>query len=260
MTMNISEDYLFEHLKTVQHFHAGPTGLATMSALCRFAQESAGCHAEALGFGSMKLARRNIAWVLREQAMDVRRFPALGEPLRVRTWPTRAERILCHRDFAVLDGQGHVVALGTSAWFGVDLATRRPCKAESFFSLPWHLLPAPAFEEPLPGLEAPEGDGLCEVRTARASDIDALGHMNNLRYVDWIADHLAGAGGGTGSLRRLRIRYAREVVAGERIVIRHDRNGDGDVRVVMTGEDHGREVCLARVTVEPAADGGLSGC
>ena len=248
--MSMSETYLFEHAKTVQHFHAGPSGLATMSALCRFAQESAGCHAERLGFGSMSLARRNIAWVLREQAMDVRRFPALGETLRIRTWPTRAERVLCHRDFAMVDGQDNVVALGTSAWFGVDLATRRPCKAESFFSLPWDLLPSPAFDDPLPGLEAPKEETARQVRTARGSDIDALGHMSNLRYVDWIADYLAGAGLAGRGVRRLRIRYAREVVADERVIIRHDLNGGGDMRIVMTGEEHGREVCLARVTAQ----------
>ena len=247
--MNMSETYLFEHAKTVHHFHAGPSRLATMTALCRFAQESAGCHAERLGFGSMSLASRNMAWVLREQTMDVRRFPALGETLRIRTWPTRAERVLCHRDYAMVDGQDNIVALGTSAWFGVDLATRRPCKSESFFSLPWDRLPAPAFDGPLPGLKAPEGETVRQVRTARSSDIDALGHMNNLRYVDWIADHLAGAGHEGCVVRRLRIRYAREVVADERIVIRHDLDDGGDMRIVMTGEEHGREVCLARVTV-----------
>jgi len=149
----------------------------------------------------------------------------------------------------MVDGEDNIVALGTSAWFGVDLATRRPCKAESFFSLPWDLVPAPAFDGPLPGLEAPEGENARQVRTARSSDMDALGHMNNLRYVDWIADYLAGAGHEGSVLQRVRIRYAREVVAGERVVIGHDLVG-GDMRIVMTGEDHGREVCLARVTAQ----------
>jgi len=250
--MNASETYLFEHEKTVQHFHTGPAGVATISALCRFAQESAGCHAERLGFGSMSLASRNIAWVLREQTMHVLRFPALGETLKIRTWPTRAERLLCHRDYSIVDSEGRVAALGTSAWFGVDLSTRRPCKAESFFFLPWELVPAPAFHEPLPELEAPEGELVREIRTVRASDIDALGHMNNLRYLDWIADHLTHAGHDGRSPQMVRIRYAREVVAGDRLVVRHDRNGNGDMRIAMTGEEHGREVCLARVT--PAAD------
>lgn len=248
--MDTPERYLFEHEKTVQHYHSGPTGHATISALCRFAQESAGCHAERLGFGSMSLAQRGIAWVLREQAMQVQRFPMLGETLRVSTWPTRTERILCHRDYRILDREGRVLALGTSAWFGLDLQTRRPCKAESFFALPGDLLPAPVFDRPLPEIEGPEQVDAAEIRTVRASDVDALGHMNNLRYVDWITDHLARFIADGRVPGCISIRYAREVVAGDRLLVRHDEDGTGNVRVAMLGEEHGREACVARVILE----------
>lgn len=245
--MTTSDSFLFEQDKTVQLYHTGPAGECTITSLCRFAQESAGRHAERLGFGMTRLGRLGIAWVLREQAMQVLRFPVLGETLRVQTWPTHAERLLCHRDFRILDGEGRVVALGTSAWFGLDLESRRPRKAESFFSLPWELLPAPAFGEPLPELEAPAETGPSESRVVRVSDIDALGHMNNLRYVDWVADHLELFGIGGRCARFVRIRHAREVMAGDGVVIRHEADGQGGVRVAMSGEEHGREVCLARV-------------
>jgi acyl-ACP thioesterase len=250
--MNSTDRYLFEYGTTVQLFHTDATGVATISALCRFAQQSAGHHAEALGFGMAALGSRGIAWVLREQAMRVVRFPAMGEGLRVQTWPTRAERLLCHRDYRIFDYQGRTVALGTSAWFGLDLDSRRPCRADSFFALPWEALPAPAFSDPLPELEQPGETGATETRTVRVSDIDALGHMNNLRYVDWIADHLALCGGGN-CLRFVRIRHAREVVAGDTVLIRHEADGAGGVKVAMSGEDHGREVCLARVEAGTAA-------
>jgi acyl-ACP thioesterase len=244
--MNTPGRYVFEHETTVQLFHTGAAGVSTISALCRFAQESAGYHAEALGFGMTALASRGIAWVLREQAMRVVRFPAMGERLRVQTWPTHAERLLCHRDYRILDDLGRTAALGTSAWFGLDLESRRPRRADSFFALPWEALPAPAFAGPLPELEAPGESGATETRTVRASDIDALGHMNNLRYVDWIADHLELHGGGS-CLRFVRIRHSREVVAGDAVLVSHEADGLGGVKVVMTGAGHGREVCLARV-------------
>ena len=244
--MNTPGRYVFEHETTVQLFHTGPAGVSTISALCRFAQESAGLHAEALGFGMTALGSRGIAWVLREQARRVVRFPAMGERIRVRTWPTHAERLLCHRDYSILDGEGMTLALGTSAWFGLDLDSRRPRRADSFFALPWDVLPAPAFADPLPALEPLAEAGAAETRTVRASDIDALGHMNNLRYVDWVADHLD-QHGAANCLRFVRIRHSREVVAGEAVRIRHEADGNGGVKVAMTGADHGREVCLARV-------------
>lgn len=257
--METSRGYLFEHPKTVQHFHTGPDGRATVSALCRFAQESAGCHAELLGFGGMRLGRLGIAWVLREQTMLVLEQPSLGQSLRVCTWPTGSERVLCHRDYRILDGEGRVMALGTSSWFGLDLGTRRPRRADSFFSLPMEMLPPPVFENPLPELDAPEERAASETRTVRASDIDALGHMNNLRYVDWVADHLARFGRLESSPRCVRIRYAREVAAGDRVVVRHDLDANGDVRVAMYGEEHGREVCVARLVLNGTGPDGPRG-
>ena len=47
---------------------------------------------------------------------------------------------------------------------------RFPRKAESFFSLPWALLPAPAFGEPLPELEAPAETAPSESRVVRIDE------------------------------------------------------------------------------------------
>lgn len=240
---------IFEMARKVNLFHTNADGLATMTALCLFAQESAGDHAELLGFGMERLAEQKIAWVLREQAMNVFRFPALGEELRIITWPTRAERILCYRDYRILDFEGGLVALGTSAWFGLDLEARRPRKADSFFCPDWELVPKPAFVQPLPDLEMPSDPCQAEGRTVRASDVDALGHMNNLRYLDWIEDHLATFGLAGSPVRFLRIRHAREVTASDAVQIRHARSENGDVLLQMLSVGHGREVCLARVAL-----------
>ena len=235
----------FELLKQVQLFHTDSAGRVSLAALCRFAQESAGYHAERLGFGFMRLAELDIAWVLREQAVRVLRRPVLGEVLRVVTWPTRAERILCHRDYRIEDEAGAVVAMGTTAWFGLDLKTRRPLKAESFFRLQWERMPGPVFADPLPDLEAPAGECPEETRVVRASDLDALGHMNNLRYLDWIEDHLQGSTSRQGAVLGVRIRHSREVTAGDAVRIRHAARGD-DMLVSMQDDGPGREVCLAR--------------
>ncbi|MGE4440776.1 MAG: acyl-[acyl-carrier-protein] thioesterase [Desulfomicrobium sp.] len=246
--MDASREMVFEQTRKIQLYHTDAKGRVTPSALCRFAQESAGGHAERLGVGMERLAEQNIAWVLREQAVRVERYPVLGERLRISTWPTRAERILCHRDYRIHDEADRLVARGTSVWFGLDLATRRPRKAESFFHLPTELMPKPVFEQTLPPLETPQDDCQSDVRTVRASDLDALGHMNNLRYLDWIADHLSLFGVAVPPCC-LRIRHAQEVRAGDRVEVRHAVGAENDVLLQMRHPGQGREVCLARVVL-----------
>lgn len=243
--MQHSEKMVFEQFKKILLYHTGATGLVTISALCRFAQESAGSHAALLGFGMERLAEQKIAWVLREQAIRVLRYPRLGEVVRIVTWPTRTERILCHRDYTIHDQSGAVVALGTSAWLGLDLATRRPRKADSFFHLD-ESMPGPVFEQPLPPLSPPQGECVLAVRSARPSDMDGLGHMNNLRYLDWITDHLDGCGL-AGSCCGIAVRYVREVVAGDEVEVRHAMTNQGEALLQMTHGDQGKEVCLARI-------------
>jgi acyl-ACP thioesterase len=83
--------------------------------------------------------------------------------------------------------------------------------------------------------------------------MDALGHMNNLRYLDWITDHLAGSGL-PGPCRGLFIRYVREVLAGDGVEVRHALTEQGDVSLQMLHRDHGEEVCLARIELEPVGN------
>lgn len=251
--MHDNQTMVFEQHKKVQLFHTDASGRATISALCRFAQESAGAHAAQLGVGMERLAERNIAWVLREQAVRILRYPMLGEVVRIVTWPTRTERILCHRDYRICDASGTVVAQGSSAWLGLDLTTRRPRKADSFFHLAVENMPGPVFVQPPAPLSSPQGECLCAPRTVRASDMDALGHMNNLRYLDWITDHLAGSGL-PGPCRGLFIRYVREVLAGDGVEVRHALTEQGDVSLQMLHRDHGKEVCLARIELEPVGN------
>lgn len=247
--MDEDAEMIFHQTRKIQLFHSDAKGRITLSALCRFAQESAGGHAHRLGVGMERLAEQNIAWVLREQALHVERYPALGEEVVISTWPTRTERILCHRDYRICDQSGRLAAWGTNVWFGLDLAARRPRKAESFFHLSAELMPDPVFDQPLLPLLPPGEDCHSEIRTVRASDLDALGHMNNLRYLDWIADHLS-LFGLAAPAKFLRIRHAMEVKAGDRVEVRHAEEPHGEALIQMRHADLGKEVCLARVVLQ----------
>ncbi len=228
--------------------HTGSDGRLTVVSLLRFLQECAWYHAEALGFGLERLAMDGLVWVLREQALHVTRFPAMGEEITIRTWPSRAERILCHRDFLVLDNTGAEVARATSAWFGLDLSSRRPHKAEFFFRPGWEAFPPAAFEAPLPELLKPQSPELTEIRTVRRSDLDALGHVNNLRYVEWILDQCPPLMPDSSHSATLQIRYVRELMLGESVQVVSARVADGDMGIQVLRVEGGQEACLARIS------------
>lgn len=243
----MSDPIKYTAVKEVQLFHSGAAGLMTPSGISRFVQEMAGYHAAQLGFGYEDLQRLGIAWVLREQSMEVLRFPGLGEKLTVTTWPTGAERILCHRDFTVGNADGEMLARGTTAWFGLNMASRRPVKSASFFNLDGYDLPGSVFHTPVAELGRLEEDpGAAPIRTVYRSDVDALGHMNNLRYMDWALD--LGAELGLETANRMHIRHVREVVAGDKVHLHYRRDEDDSLMVDMRRGSDLQTVCLVRMS------------
>ena len=80
-----------------------------------------------LGISSAELGEAlGLTWVLHRQSLACRRWPRIGEPVRVVTLPTRIERrLITHRDFYLLDAAGAVLARSPSTWSVMHLESRR---------------------------------------------------------------------------------------------------------------------------------------
>lgn len=152
-------------------------------------QDAATNHAANLGYDYHSMHGAGRAWVLSRMKVYFYRFPSMGDPLTVRTWPSGIrQKIFFSRELEVISPQGDKYAAATSAWLLIDSRSRRMLLPEA--------LPGALPENP--GLEAlnedlmkiPASNGLAEKFTVRAaySDVDLLGHVNNARYIDWIMD------------------------------------------------------------------------
>lgn len=72
------------------------------------------------------IADYGISWVLRQQRIDVQRWPEMGELVEVITAPTGfARRLLTYRDFHLRDATGNTIATAASEWLLIDVNSRR---------------------------------------------------------------------------------------------------------------------------------------
>ncbi len=149
-------------------------------------QEVAGAHAEELGVGFEDLLKRNILWVLVKVKFEIISEIKKHQTVVVKTWPLPAGRVTLQREYLIEDGEGNVLAKGTSDWVTMDLETRRLSPCGEIHLLKEFCLDR-NFEEKLRKVPDFEITGAEHAQIKpQYCDIDENMHLNNIRYSDFV--------------------------------------------------------------------------
>ncbi|GHU31123.1 acyl-ACP thioesterase [Spirochaetia bacterium] len=190
----------------------------TVAAASGYFQEAAIDHAQDLGVGRDALLETHQGWILSRFSvvMDIR--PLSRSKIIVRTWPCGSRGPFAMRDYDIRDAENRILARGRSAWIIIDVEKRAALRPEPVLSrMPGN----ESMDSPLPdgaqGIKFHEPLTLAGTRQAAYSDIDYYGHMNNVRYIQWIADSTDPAVLEQAEPVRVDINYINEIKAGEHI-------------------------------------------
>lgn len=200
-----------------------------LSAFFRHLQDAAGAHAEELGGGHAQTLDRGFLWVLARIRLEFARLPVYDETVTLRTWPGPMAHAVYPRHYVVEDAAGAVLARGASMWLLMDEKTRRMVfPKQTGVTVEGGLRGG---ELALPGpLRLPEPAGKT-ARTARYSDADLNGHVNNTRYLDWMDDLFPPEFHRDHELRALQINFSSEIRPGETVTLEYG-GGAEDFTVV----------------------------
>ena len=244
-------DGVFVLPHAVRTSDTGLRGRLSLRAICELLQESAALHATALGVGGDVLASRGLAWVLVQWSVAIDHGTAWRDAIAVETWPSGLTERTAIRDFVIRSARGTVLARATSHWVMLDLLRRRPVRMPDVVR-EIALAPRPrALEEGLLKLAAPEIATTVFEFPVRFADLDVNTHVNNLAYVEWIAESVPREVLRAADPRRFDISFRAETHDGVtvRVECERDRRGGeaGAVfrhRIVETAS--GRELAIAR--------------
>ncbi len=183
-----------------------------LGVLPRLLQEAAVTHSEQVGIRNRDLVANGTAWVLNKMVFDFRRWPTLGEEIRVVTWHKGSRGFKAYRDFEVLAGD-ELLAAAATLWLFIDLHKKRPRRIPPEWPHAYTIEGDDAVTCDLDGWQ-PEtlpGDETFIPITLRRSDFDPHGHVNNTAYFDFIETLLAAATRKDSALQGLRIKFQREI-------------------------------------------------
>ena len=189
--MMVSESNRFTTSFQVPSWDCGPLGRMFPVAMLRYFQEAAVRHSDAEDGVFDRVMDHGLFWAMAGIKMTLEVLPLRGEKVSVTTWHAGGDRLLFYRAYTARGADGRMLASGVSSWVLVNGDTRRMVRASALpVALPECEL-GPAHEALIP-----ERLGKMEKLTNGISwlagfrDLDANGHVNNVRYAEWILETL----------------------------------------------------------------------
>jgi acyl-ACP thioesterase len=219
-------------------------GTLEVPAISGYLQEIAGRHATALGAGLEVLRARGLTWVLARQRLELPVPVSLGDALAVETWPSGLERLAAMREFVARRGDGSEAVRATTAWYVLDLVTRKLVRPQEVLD--------PRFPRPRQPSVAPLAHGKLQRRFhVRYADIDQNLHVTNASYVTWAIEAMPVDLWRASRMASVEVHYLAEAVHGSAILSRVARTGPASFAHAIVGEEDGKELARLVTTWTP---------
>ena len=206
-----------------------------LSTLLTCAQEVADRHSALLGADYSTLAEKGLFWAVSRHRVQITRLPRLGETITVETWPMPTTRVAYPRSLVAFDAQGNELFRSISLWVLMDLDSRGMIlPGKSGVEVAGTLTGG---ELAVPHSIVPRAMPNTARRTVTYTCLDRNGHMNNTRYLDWVADLLPSSFHKEHTPKELVICYASEARESQVLDLDWELTVDGCLQVDAHRED-----------------------
>ena len=235
---------------SISSYDLNPKGQARLTCMANFFQEMAYHHADQLGFGYDDMNERKTMWVLSRMRIRMNRYPGWDDQVNVETWHKGMDRLFGLRDFTVKDRSGVILGVASSAWLILDSRTRRPVRPTEDV-LHHGRGDESVFDAKLEKILLPDEMKVLNHQKVVFSDLDIMGHVNNVKYMEWCIDSATNEFNLDREIREIEINFMHEALLGDEILI----SGPGESGIstvnpaffVATREKDGQEIFRARL-------------
>ena len=244
---------VFSKAFTISSYDLNPKGQVRLTTMANFFQEVAYHHATELGLGYHDMKDRKTMWVLSRMRIHMKRYPVWNEKIRLETWPSGAEKLFALRDFRVRDSEGKVIGMATTAWLILDIDTHRlirPKEMMEQFKLIVH--DETVFDRPLEKIVIPGQPQPLNQHRVAYSDLDIIGHVNNVKYIEWCIDAEGSDEKMPKDICEMEINFNHEALLGDQITISGIKSREEETFFQATREKDGQEIINARFLRVPS--------
>lgn len=218
-------ELIYEKEYTLTDLHTDAFGRAKPSAILSFAQDIAGEHAAIISDNWEQLQQKHLFWAISRNKLEILCPAQVGETILLRTWPMATTKVAYPRAVEGYRKDGTLLFRMVSIWVLMDTEKRSlvlpgksgiaidGCNRGSELSIPSSLSPICGQNQ--------------VVRSVSYSELDRNLHMNNTRYMDWLADVLPLSFHKDYYLCNCTLCYLHELRAGESLSLQWNLGEDG---------------------------------
>jgi acyl-ACP thioesterase len=233
---------------SISSYDLNTKGQARLTSIANFFQELAYHHATELGFGYKDMKARKTTWVLSRMRIRMESYPVWDDRIVIETWPSGVDKLFALRDFRIRDREEKVIGVASTAWLILNIETHRlirPKEALDHFKLIVH--PEQVFEEGLDKIEVSGDTRHVGLHSVVFSDLDIIGHANNVKYMEWCIDSVTEGMDQEREIREFEINFNQEALLGDKIEIRGLDVSATETRFLAIREGDQKEIIRARM-------------
>lgn len=214
---------------------------ANLTSLGNLFQEVSGNHANFRKLGFHDMQKKNMFWVLNRLKIQMVRFPKWLEEINICTWMSEMQPF-SHRHLVISDADGQDMGCGYSLWAPIDSITHRIKRLTTFDAIMVDKQTLCGTSSKLPDTEGVE---FSSEKVVEFSDLDFLGHVNNVKYIEWMLNDYHRYWG-EDKFSSIEINFLNECLLNEVINICVKKQKD-DMFYVLKRISDGKEICRARL-------------
>ena len=215
----------------------GKNNEITNKGLLECLENIAAYHSDSVGYGINTTNKTHLTWVLLDWKVKVIKRPKYGQVLDIHTWSRYIVKCYAYRDFEVYDDNGELCAIASSKWLLIDTQKGKITKVEETMAEKYHSEPKSVFGEvEIEKMKLPEEFENTISYQIKRRDIDIIGHVHNLYYLDLAYETLPKEVYEQRPFNYIRIMYKKEIKLGDTVVCKYMSNENKHI-VVVKSED-----------------------
>jgi medium-chain acyl-[acyl-carrier-protein] hydrolase len=211
--------FTYEKEYEIHYYEVDYKRRALITSIVDFLGDIATKQSEELGVGIDFLKENNQAWVLYKWNIDMYKYPAYGEKIKIRTCPYSMKKFYAYRTFEILNQENEVLGKADSIWFLINIERRRPVRISKeiygFYGVDLNDESTLEIED----IEKPTSIDYEKQFNVRYSDIDTNRHVNNAKYIAWAIETVPMDIALNYTLKNVKVVYEKETTYGEIISV-----------------------------------------
>jgi len=205
----------YEHINVLYTSNCDAKGWWKFSSILDVMQTTADRHNELLSCSRVDIENKGLTWVLFKTIVCMDRFPKIGERVAVRTYTKKPSMHFIPRYYELTDTQGNIMGNAGSFWVLVDNELKKPYLPQKKGVIIPENTNLPFLVNLMHEHKKISGSEKSFNLKPDYCDIDINGHVNNIRYVDWLYNALGSEILEKSAINYICICYNYEVLPGD---------------------------------------------